>query len=57
MRNLILIILAWVLMRRVMRLLNSFLQKRKNAKQKEVSYEHLTDQEISDADYEEIKKK
>ncbi len=40
-----------------MRLIDSFLQNRKNVKQKDASYEHLTDQEISDADYEEIKKK
>ncbi len=57
MKNLILIILAWLLLRRLIRSLNSFLQKRKNVKQKDASYEHLTDQDISDAEYEEIKKK
>ena len=57
MKNLILIILAWVVIRRLMRLINSFLQKRNKVKQKDASYDHLTDQEISDADYEEIKKK
>jgi len=57
MRNLVLIILAWVVIRRLMRVLNSFWQKRNKVKQKDASYEHLTDKAISDADYEEIKKK
>jgi hypothetical protein len=57
MKNLLLLILAWIIFRRFLRLINSFKKRRNQSIQKDSAYDQLTDQEISDADYEEIEKR